>query len=35
VGKATLKISPPLCINEEELLEAINIIDETIGEVAK
>ncbi|MHA1681641.1 MAG: aspartate aminotransferase family protein [Promethearchaeota archaeon] len=35
VGKATLKISPPLCITEEAILEAVAVIDEAIDEILK
>ncbi|MFX0102766.1 MAG: aspartate aminotransferase family protein [Candidatus Hodarchaeota archaeon] len=35
VGKATLKISPPLCITEEAILEAVQVIDEAIEETLK
>ena len=32
VGKATLKISPPLCITGDAILEALQVIDEAIEE---
>ena len=33
VGKATLKICPPLCVKEAELREGVAVLDEAIGEV--
>jgi 4-aminobutyrate aminotransferase / (S)-3-amino-2-methylpropionate transaminase / 5-aminovalerate transaminase len=33
VGKASLKISPPLTITEEAILEALDVIDEAIQEI--
>jgi len=33
VGKATLKIAPPLCITEEAIREACHVIEEAIGEI--
>ncbi|MCK4282997.1 MAG: aspartate aminotransferase family protein [Candidatus Brocadiae bacterium] len=32
VGKATLKICPPLCVTEEQMQEGIGVLDEAIGE---
>ncbi|MHA1792871.1 MAG: aspartate aminotransferase family protein [Promethearchaeota archaeon] len=32
VGKATLKIAPPLCITKEAILEACDVIEESINE---
>ncbi len=33
VGKATIKIAPPLVINEEQVREGAAVLDESIGEV--
>ncbi len=33
VGRSTLKICPPLCVNEAELREGVAVLDEAIGEV--
>ena len=35
VGRASVKIAPPLCINEEQVREGLGVLDEAIGEVAK
>ena len=35
VGKATLKIAPPLCINKDAILEACSVIEEAIQEFTK
>lgn len=35
VGKATLKICPPLCISEEPLIEACDVIEQSIKETLK
>ncbi len=35
VGKATLKIAPPLCITKDAVLEACGVIDEAIQEFSK
>jgi 4-aminobutyrate aminotransferase / (S)-3-amino-2-methylpropionate transaminase / 5-aminovalerate transaminase len=35
VGKASLKISPPMCITESAVKEAVQVIDEAIGEILK
>ncbi|MDO8685970.1 MAG: aminotransferase class III-fold pyridoxal phosphate-dependent enzyme [Clostridiales bacterium] len=32
-GRGTLKIAPPLCINEEAFIEGINLIGETLNEL--
>ena len=34
VGKATLKICPPLCITKKQILEAIEVIDKSIEELS-
>ncbi|MHA1819405.1 MAG: aspartate aminotransferase family protein [Promethearchaeota archaeon] len=33
VGKSTLKIAPPLCINKEQIKEAVEVIDEVLSEI--
>lgn len=32
VGRATLKICPPLCVNEEQVREGVAVMDEAIGQ---
>jgi len=34
VGRASVKIAPPLCINEEQVRDGAAVLDEAIGEVA-
>jgi len=33
VGRASVKIAPPLCINEEQVRDGAGVLDEAIGEV--
>lgn len=32
VGKATIKICPPLCITKEQIDEAVSVLNKCIGE---
>lgn len=32
-GRGTLKLTPPLCINEEAIKEAVSVIEEVMKEI--